>query len=85
MAAEATMGAARLVYLTDVPPESPGGLFDGEPDTFDMNHAAKLLGVTRRTIQREIDRGNLRCFHVGTRVRITKQALIDYVLESEGA
>ena len=82
--AEAT-ASKRLVYLTEVPQEQTGGLFDGEPDAFDMNHAARLLGVTRQTIKREISRGNLRCFHVGTRVRITKQALIDYVMESEGA
>lgn len=76
---------ARLVYLTDVPPEQPGGLFASAPDTMDMNKAAELLGVTRQTIKREIDRGKLRSFHVGTRVRITKQALVDYVIESEGA
>jgi len=83
--AEAISTGGRLVYLTDVPPEQPGGLFADAPDTFDMQKAAELLGVARQTIKREIDRGRLRSFHVGTRVRITKQALIDYVVESEGA
>ena len=80
----ATAGG-RLLYLTDVPPDQPGGLFADAPDAFDMNKAAELLGVTRQTIKREIDRGNLRSFHVGARVRITKQALVDYVHEREGA
>lgn len=80
---EATNG--RVVYLSEVPVNDAPPLFASEPETFDMNHAASLLGVTRKTIQREIDRGKLRCFHVGTRVRITRQALVDYVLEGEGA
>ena len=50
-----------------------------------VRRQCELLGVTRQTIKREIDRGNLRSFHVGTRVRITRQALVDYVLEREGA
>ena len=83
--AELGNAAGRLVYLSDVPPEQPGGLFADAPDAMDMNAAAELLGVTRQTIKREIDRGNLRSFHVGTRVRITRQALVDYVLEREGA
>lgn len=74
----------KLVYLSEVKAGETPPLFANEPDTFDMNHAASLLGVTRKTIQREIDRGKLRSFHVGTRVRLTKQALVDYVLEGEG-
>ena len=73
----------RVVYISEVPVNNMPPLFANEPDAFDMNYAARLLGVTRKTIQREINRGNLRCFHVGTRVRITRQALVDYVLESE--
>ena len=75
----------RVVYISEVPVNEIPPLFANEPDAFDMNHAPGLLGVTRKTIQREIERGKLRCFHVGTHVRITKQALVDYVLESEGA
>lgn len=75
--------AGHIVYVSEVPVNDMPPLFASEPDTFDMSHAARLLGVTRKTIQREINRGNLRSFHVGTRVRITKQALVDYVLESE--
>lgn len=83
MTTATTAPEGRIVYISEVPVNGMPPLFANEPDTFDMNHAASLLGVTRKTIQREINRGNLRCFHVGTRVRITKQALVDYVLEGE--
>lgn len=79
----ATAPEGRIVYISEVPVNDMPPLFANEPDAFDMNHAAALLGVTRKTIQREINRGKLRSFHVGTRVRITKQALVDYVLEGE--
>lgn len=81
----ATATEGRVVYISEVPVNEMPPLFANEPDAFDMNHVAGLLGVTRKTIQREIERGKLRSFHVGTRVRITKQALTDYMLESEGA
>ena len=75
----------RLCLVTEAASVAPVQLFEGVPDTLDMEGVAELLGVTKKTIQREIKRGNLRCFHVGTCVRVTKQALIDYVMESEGA
>ena len=75
----------KLCFVAEAPNVAEVQLFEGVPDTLDMDGVAELLGVTKKTIQREIKRGNLRCFHVGTRVRITKQALIDYVMESEGA
>lgn len=62
---------------------TPPELFANEPDIFDMQHAADLLGVTKKTIQREISRGRLRSIHVGSRVRITKQALVEYIQECE--
>ena len=75
----------KLCFVTEAPAVAAVQLFEGEQDTLDMDRVAELLGVTKKTVQREIKRGKLRCFHVGTRVRITKQALVDYVLESEGA
>ena len=80
-----TAGAdGRVVYLTEVPPEEPRGLFADEPEAFDVKHAARLLGVSVATVWREIERGRLRKFRVGRQVRITRQALVDYVTESEG-
>lgn len=74
----------KLIYLTEVPPEVPGGMFSDVPDTFDVKLAAKLLDVSADTVRSEIAKGKLRRFKVGTAVRITKQALIDYVLAQEG-
>ena len=53
----------RVVYISEVPVNEMPPLFANEPDAFDMNHAAGLRGVTRKTIQRAIERGKLRCFH----------------------
>lgn len=80
------MGKAegKPIYLFEVEAGETPPLFAYEPDAFDMNHATNLLGATRKTVQREIDRGKLRSFHVVTRVRLTKQALVDYVLEGDG-
>ena len=56
-------------------------LFENEPDILTKQQVADLLGVTLKTIHREIQRGRLECFHVSTRVRITKKALLKYVEE----
>lgn len=75
----------KLCFVAEAPNMVEVKLFEDVPDTLDMDAVAELLGVTKKTVQREIKRGKLRCFHVGARVRITKQALVDYVMESEGA
>ena len=54
-------------------------MFPDVPDVIDKRAAAGILGVDERTVSREIARGRLGCFHVGSRVRITKQALVEYV------
>ena len=77
------MAEGRVVYLTEVPQSNEVKLFEHEPDVMTKQHVADLLGVTLKTISREIQRGRLECFHVGTRVRITKAALLRYVEEQE--
>lgn len=74
----------RVVYLTETEPSAQRGMWENEPDAMTKQHAASLLGVNPKTVDREIRAGRLRCFHVGRSVRITKRALIDYVMESEG-
>ena len=71
----------RVVYTTEVPQSNEVKLFENEPDIMTKQHVAILLGVTPKTIDREIQRGRLECFHVGTRVRITKTDLLKYVEE----
>lgn len=73
--------AGRVVYLSEVPTETPPQMFADEPDVFGVTKAAELLDVVPNTIRREIARGRLGCFHVGTRVRITKESLIKYIME----
>jgi len=75
--------AGHVVYLSETPPESGRTLFDDVPHVMERKVAAELLGVDVKTISREIQRGKLKCFHVGRNVRITRDALIEYVKEGE--
>ena len=71
----------RVVYLTEVPSANEVHLFDNQPDVMGVNQVAELLGVVPATVRREIARGALACIHVGTRVKVTKTALLRYVGE----
>ncbi|MBQ9059199.1 MAG: helix-turn-helix domain-containing protein [Atopobiaceae bacterium] len=75
------MAEGRVVYITEVPQSNEVKLFENEPDILTKQQVADLLGVTLKTVHCEIQRGRLGCFHVGTRVRITKTALLKYVEE----
>ena len=77
------MPEGRIVYLTEVPRADEVRLFEKEPDVMTKRQVAELLSVDPKTIGREIQRGRLECVHVGTRVRITKTALLRYVGEQE--
>ena len=75
----------RLVYIPDPEPSQGAGsveLFAGEPDVMDVRRVAEVLGVAQATVRREIARGSLSSIHVGTRVRVTKTALLEYVGEA---
>ena len=56
-------------------------LFAALPDVMGVFQVAETLGVSEATVRREIRSGGLRSFHAGTRVLITKRALIEYVGE----
>lgn len=75
--------AGRVVYLTEVPQADGVHLFADQPDIMDVPKVADLLGVVPATVRREIARGALACIHVGTRVKVTKKALLRYVGEVE--
>ena len=77
------MAEGRVVYITEVPKADELKLFEHEPDIMTKQQVADLLGVNLKTISREIQRGRLGCIHVGTRVRITKTALLRYVEEQK--
>lgn len=75
-------GLGRIVYLSEVEPDTPPQLFEGEPDVMTVRHVSELLGVDHKTVRREIARGRLKCSKVGACVRVTKLQLLDYL---EGA
>ena len=54
-------------------------LFADVPEVLTINDAAALLGVERKTVEREIARGKLKAFKVGRCVRITRPSLAAYV------
>ena len=49
-----------------------------------VKQVAARLGVSEKTIRREIDLGNLRVGRVGNRIIITEEALADFVAACEG-
>jgi excisionase family DNA binding protein len=54
----------------------------GESECVSLSRAAKILGVSVRTVRREIDRGRLAAFRVGRSLRIRMSELLRY-MESE--
>ena len=56
-------------------------LLAGAPDVANVRYWAETLGVSQKTVYREVERGNLRAAHVGTRLVITKTAILDYLGE----
>ena len=58
-------------------------LLAGKPDVASVPFWAGTVGVSPKTIYREIERGNLRAAHVGARLVITKTAILEYL--GEGA
>lgn len=49
---------------------------------YTREQAAEITGTNPKTISREIQRGNLRAFHVGRAIRISHSALLEYMGES---
>lgn len=62
-----------------VPVETDVELFREQPDVSSVPKVAELLGVSKQTVYRLIDRGELRAVHVGRAVRILKTDLVSYL------
>ena len=73
--------SGRIVYLSEVPLHDEQSLFGDYPDVMGAPQVAKALGVSEATVRREIRSGRLKSFHAGTRVLVTKTALLEYVGE----
>ena len=50
---------------------------------YDINDLIEMLGVSRTTIIKYIRQKKIRAFKVGNTYRITEQAFLEYIKESE--
>lgn len=50
---------------------------------YDINDLIEMLGVSRTTIIKYIKQKKIRAFKVGNTWRITEQAFLEYIKESE--
>ena len=73
----------RTVGITAVQSEPGYTASDEIPFAMDYAKAAELLNVDRKTVQREVKRGNLRAFRVGRAVRISREAFLEYTTGRE--
>ena len=73
----------RFVYLSEVPPDTDNSLYGDIPVSSSRKQVAELLGCDVKTISREIQRGKLKCFHVGRNVRISRKHIIEYMRGAE--
>ena len=73
----------RFVYLSETPPEADNTLYSDIPVSSSRKQVAELFGCDVKTISREIQRGNLKCFHVGRNVRISREHVIEYMRGAE--
>ena len=71
----------KILYLGDLLETKEAVIFSGLPDMMNVPKIAEVTGVSVATIRREIARGKLQCVHVGSRVLVTKKALLRYVGE----
>ena len=53
--------------------------YEGLKNINTRKEVAEYLGVTTKTIDREIERGRLRAFRVGSRVRIGIEQVREYI------
>ena len=54
---------------------------EGLKDVNTRKETAEYFGVDPKTISREIQRGNLKCIHVGRSIRITRQQIATYIVQ----
>ena len=60
-------------------------VLEGVKDVNTRKETAEYFGVDPKTISREIQRGKLKCIHVGRSIRITRQQIAAYVVQQGGA
>lgn len=78
---------ARFILMPDPADKATPGRFELFADAKDVNtvpQVAEHFGVCPQTVRRLIASGELASVHVGRSVRVTKQAMVDFI-ESQGA
>jgi excisionase family DNA binding protein len=53
--------------------------FNGFPDVLKVEEVAKMLRIGRNTAYEFVKAGFIRSFMVGRSIRVTKQAVLDYI------
>lgn len=77
---------AHFVLVADPTDETPPGRVELFADVADLNSVPKVaaaFGVCPQTVRRLIASGELASVHVGRSVRVTRQAMVDFI-ESQG-
>jgi excisionase family DNA binding protein len=69
-------GVVGLMAMLDAIPEKTNGVYS-------LDEAADKLGVSRRTVSRLIEAGDLECTRIGRRVTITQKQLQAYQATEE--
>lgn len=54
-----------------------------ELQSYDLNEAANLLNVSAKIMYQRCQAGDIRWYRVGTQIRITHEALAEYIEEQE--
>ena len=75
--------SGKFVYVPD-PVEAPNSeqieLLSGVKDINSVPEVADAFGVCAQTIRRLIASGELESFHIGRTVRVTKSAMLDFMV-----
>ena len=77
---------ARFILVpdpTDPPQPCHVELFANCPDICTVAQVAEALGVCKQTVRNLIASGELRSVHIGRAVRVTKQAMVEFVTAQE--
>ena len=52
---------------------------DEAPDVMRVTEVAEILGVNIKTVYSEIGKTNLTAVHIGSSIRVTRHALLEYL------
>ena len=74
---------ASNIALQNVPQLSEQGLSRKKPLVMSVLEASKVLGISKPIVYELTRAGKLRCIRVGKAIRISEQAILDYIHNAE--